>query len=133
MDTESILRETEFLLAYAEKGEIPRLRGSFELSMPLTVSHRAYLARFCRTRRVMRDAEKTARRSDPVRKAVDLPVGPDGAYFVGANGPLGEEHLPENGETLYQWRERTDRIGVSRCCRTPPRGVLVPAGVNLSS
>lgn len=66
--------------------------GSFELSRPLASEHRIYLEQFSSTRRVRRDAAKTARRPDPVREAAGLPVGPEGAYFVGADGSSGHEH-----------------------------------------
>ncbi|MBX7222294.1 MAG: hypothetical protein K1Y36_20260 [Blastocatellia bacterium] len=56
--------------------------GAFIIEPPLSEPHWAYLVRFCGTRRMTLDAEKLARVSDPVREAVELPVGPDGAYYV---------------------------------------------------
>jgi hypothetical protein len=38
-----------------------------------------------------RDASKTELRNDPVRKAVGLPVGVDGCYFVGETGFAGQD------------------------------------------
>lgn len=66
--------------------------GEFSVTPPLRPEHVAYLQKFADTRRMMRDADKTALRPDPVREAVGLPVGPDGAYFVGAEGFAGQEH-----------------------------------------
>lgn len=37
-----------------------------------------------------RNAELTAKRPDPVREAVGLPVGPEGCYFVGEGGCAGQ-------------------------------------------
>lgn len=63
--------------------------GRFDLDRPLATEHAAYLAKFSDTRRMQRDATKTAKRPDPVRAAVGLPVGDDGGYFVGAIGFAG--------------------------------------------
>ncbi len=68
-----------------------RFEGCFTLDHPLAPAHAAYLAAFADTRRVKRDAALTAERPDPVRAAVGLAVGPDGGYFVGAAGDLGQE------------------------------------------
>jgi hypothetical protein len=66
--------------------------GSFEFDRPLAPEHKAYLDRFAETRRMLRDAIKTAARPDPVRIAAGLDVGPGGAYFVGADDFHGQEH-----------------------------------------
>lgn len=73
-------------------GYTTEFSGEFKLDKPLTVAQVAYLKRFADTRRMKRDAEKTAQRDDPARKRVELDVGPDGAYFVGATGFAGQEH-----------------------------------------
>lgn len=65
--------------------------GVLRLDRPLTGAHRAYLEAFARTRRVRRDEAKTTQRPDPLRQAVGLPVGPEGGFFVGAGGELGQE------------------------------------------
>lgn len=70
-------------------------RGELNLNKPLTPEHKAYFLDFSRTRRMKRDAEKIARRKDPVREAVGLPVGTEGAYFVGARGFGGQEGMIE--------------------------------------
>lgn len=66
--------------------------GEFSVTPTLRPEHVAYLQKFAGTRRMMRDADQTALRPDPIREAVGLPVGPDGAYFVGAEGFAGQEH-----------------------------------------
>lgn len=69
--------------------------GSFQVEPPLKPEHRAYLEKFSGTRRMRRVPAITAARPDPIREAAGLPVGRDGAYFVGAGGHAGQE--PEEG------------------------------------
>lgn len=70
--------------------------GEFELDRPLTAEHEAYLRAFSRTRRMARNPEITAALPDPIREAVGLPVGPQGAYYVGNAGPnFGQDHTPD--------------------------------------
>lgn len=57
--------------------------GEFRLDRPLTQKQIDYLKLFADTRRMKRDAVKAERLPDPVRKAARLPIGPEGAYFVG--------------------------------------------------
>lgn len=66
--------------------------GEWRLNKQLTPEHKAYLKQFCHTRRVQRDAAKTAQRQDPIREAVGLPVGVEGGYFVGEGGYAGQSH-----------------------------------------
>lgn len=65
--------------------------GSFTLNQPLTEAHAAYLKAFAGTRRMHRDAVKTALIADPVRAAVNLPVGKDGGFFVGNTANVGQD------------------------------------------
>ena len=58
--------------------------GQFNLDKPLTPEHKAYLEAFNGSRRMQRNSWKTAKMPDPLREAVELPVGTDGGYFVGA-------------------------------------------------
>lgn len=58
--------------------------GEFTLDRPLTPERRRYLKAFAGTRRMKRDQAKAAKLEDPVRKAVDLPVGDEGGYVVPA-------------------------------------------------
>jgi len=65
--------------------------GRFNLDKPLTDAHAAYINAFSGTRRMKRDAAKAEKMPDPVRFAVGLPIGPEGAYFVGGLGPYGQD------------------------------------------
>lgn len=65
--------------------------GRFEFDRPPSEEHVAYLRKFAETRRMRRNAAFTAQRPDPIRKAVGLPVGVDGGYFVGGGGFAGQE------------------------------------------
>ena len=64
--------------------------GKFNLDKPLSKEHLAYLLRFSYTRRIKRNATKTEKRLDPLRIAVGLPVGDEGAYFVNEEGDCGQ-------------------------------------------
>lgn len=66
--------------------------GIFELDKPLTSEHAVFLNAFANTRRVKRNPEETAKRPDPIREAVGLPVGDEGEYFVGESGFCGQDH-----------------------------------------
>jgi hypothetical protein len=59
--------------------------GKFNLNKPLTPEHAAYLSRFSGTRRMQRNATIAAKLSDPLRKAVKLPIGTDGEFYVGSD------------------------------------------------
>lgn len=69
--------------------------GEFNLDKPLTEAHAAYLRKFSETRRMARHADATMVRADPLRKAVGLPVGDEGGYFVGENGFAGQDDGPD--------------------------------------
>jgi hypothetical protein len=94
--------------------------GRFELDRALDANHAAYLRQFAETRRMKRDEDEAATLPDPKREAVGLPVGPEGAYFVGGDGFAGQGRdssilcfntapgQPDtNGAT--DWREAWDR------------------------
>lgn len=49
---------------------------------PFTPAQIEYLRRFASIRHVTRDAAQLAKLPDPIRDAVGLPVGPDGAFTV---------------------------------------------------
>ena len=66
--------------------------GSFKLDRPLTENHLAYLNAFAFTRRIARDAAKAALLPDPIRLAAGLPIGEDGAYFVGSIDNSGQDN-----------------------------------------
>ena len=62
-------------------------KGSFVLSVPLAPEQRLYLTCFSQTRRVKRSVEHLQELADPIRTAVGLPLGSEGAYFVGQDSP----------------------------------------------
>lgn len=64
--------------------------GEFTITPTLKPEHRVYLLAFSESRRMKRDESKTAKRPDPVREAVGLPVGKEGQYYVGEEGPMGQ-------------------------------------------
>jgi hypothetical protein len=65
--------------------------GEFNLDKPLTDEHQAYLEAFAGTRRMKRMTALTDLMDDPVRKAVGLPVGVEGGYYVGgADNDMGQ-------------------------------------------
>ena len=69
--------------------------GSFKVTPDLTVKHLVYLRTFADTRRMKRNAATTATLPDPVRTAVDLPVGKEGGYFVGSGNNSGQDQTPD--------------------------------------
>jgi hypothetical protein len=64
--------------------------GSFGLNEPLSTAHLNYLTKFSQTRRMNRDEKIAENFRDTVRESVNLPVGPDGAYYVGASDDFGQ-------------------------------------------
>ena len=85
--------------------------GQFDLDKELKPEHIAYLEAFANTRRMKRDPSKAEALADPIREAVGLPIGPEGAYFVGGDGFRGQDesivnhNLPPQGQpSLWcQW------------------------------
>lgn len=71
-------------------GYTTEFEGKFEVSPPLTADQVAYLKAFSGTRRMKRNA-KAAQLDDPLRLAVNMPIGEDGAYFVGGSGFKGQK------------------------------------------
>jgi hypothetical protein len=65
--------------------------GSFTITPPLPPERVAYLQKFNETRRMKRDATRAETIKDPIREAVGLPIGPEGAYFVGGRDFRGQE------------------------------------------
>lgn len=97
--------------------------GQFDLDRPLAPEHREYLKRFAETRRMKRDADKAATRPDPLRVAVDLPIGKEGGYFVNGEGFRGQENFasdvldgnypPEDQPGLWcQWIPNEDGTAI---------------------
>ena len=69
--------------------------GRFELDRPLASEHQTYLEAFARTRRMQRDVTITAMLPDPIREAAGLPLGIDGAYYVGNTAGFGQDETPD--------------------------------------
>lgn len=61
-----------------------RFQGKVSLKPKLNKKQVAYLQAFSYTRRVTRDAQVVETLDDPIRLAVELPVGKEGGYYVGA-------------------------------------------------
>lgn len=85
--------DIELTLRYYEEnmGYTTDFTGRFDLDRPLTVAQAAYLKTWADTRRIKRDAAKTALRPDPLRLAVGLPVGVEGEFFAGEAGYAGQD------------------------------------------
>ena len=96
--------------------------GRFTLDKPLTLEQAKYLYTFACTRRVKRNANLTLQRDDPIRKAVGLPVGEEGEFFVGESGFYGQDDgsdvLDGNGPPTTQpglwcqWVPSEDGLGI---------------------
>lgn len=88
----------------------------------LRPEHGAYLRQFNKTRRMKRDAKLAATLPDPIREAVDLRVGAEGAYFVGGSGFMGQDddasvkdhNKPPRGQPglWCQWTPTADATGI---------------------
>jgi hypothetical protein len=63
-------------------GYTTEFTGYFSLDKPLIKHHKEYLTKFSDSRRMQRDSELAAALPDPLRIAVDLPIGEDGCYYV---------------------------------------------------
>ena len=70
--------------------------GYLEINPPLSEAHENYLGAFSSTRRMLRNPHKLVDKSDPVRKAVRLPLGVDGEFYVGSDGiDFGQERTED--------------------------------------
>jgi len=65
-------------------------KGQFKISPALTKERKEFLKKFNETRRMQRDPIAAEKLSDPIREAVNLPVGDGGGYFVGGTGDFGQ-------------------------------------------
>lgn len=71
-------------------GYTTTFEGHFTLNKPLHPVHLAYLKRFAATRRMKRNADLAEKMVDDVRIAAELPIGAEGAYFVGSPDAHGQ-------------------------------------------
>jgi hypothetical protein len=76
--------------------------GSVEFDRPLAPHHAAYLEAFMKTRRMARAVTHLEDEPDPLRIAVGLPLGKEGAYFAGATTLGHESVLRGNGAPAGQ-------------------------------
>lgn len=68
-----------------------KFRGRFKFDKPLTPAQINYLKKFSETRRMKRNNEKLMNMPDPIREAVNLPLGVEGEYFVDGKGFAGQD------------------------------------------
>lgn len=67
-------------------------KGEWKVTPALKPEHKAYLAAFADVRHMQRDEQVVAKLEDKVREAVGLPIGTEGAFYVGGheNSPWGD-------------------------------------------
>lgn len=65
--------------------------GSFDISPAIKPEHEEYINKFATTRRMIRNAAVAETLKDDVRKRAGLPVGNEGAFFVGGEGFMGQD------------------------------------------
>lgn len=79
---------------FPEAGEVRRAKTCeevYRLFHGLKKEHHAYLTKFSDTERMQRDPSIAETLGDAERAAVGLPIGPEGAFFVGATGYKGQD------------------------------------------
>lgn len=74
-----------------QMGYTTDFEGFFKFDRPLSIEHRNYLEKFAQTRRMKRNVKVASTLPDETRDAVNLPLGDDGAYFVGGAGYMGQD------------------------------------------
>lgn len=68
---------------------IVKIDGCLKFNKPLSERHHKYLNAFFKTKRIIRDVDVLREIPDPLREAVNLPIGEEGCYFVAsANNPM---------------------------------------------
>jgi hypothetical protein len=70
--------------------------GEFSITPALSSHHRNYLLAFSDTRRVRRDLALLIGVADPLRAAAGLPMGLEGAYFIGTRPARTDDAHPES-------------------------------------
>jgi hypothetical protein len=66
--------------------------GSIEVSPALTDEHKEFIDTFAATRRMKRNPDLAEKLSDKIRENAKLPIGEEGANFVGGKGFAGQDH-----------------------------------------
>ncbi len=77
--------------------------GHLDISPPLDPAQIAWVRAFAQSRRVCRHEERIASRPDPLREAVGLAVGADGAFYTG-------DLQGESDETVANWNYPADPV-----------------------
>jgi Bacterial RNA polymerase, alpha chain C terminal domain len=77
--------------------------GHLVISPPLDPAQTAWVRAFAQSRRVCRHEERIAAAPDPLREAVGLAVGVDGAFYTGAL-------QDESDETVADWNNPADPV-----------------------
>jgi hypothetical protein len=72
-------------------GYTTEFTGQLTIVPQLQTEQIQYLQTFNKTRRMMRDTEKLENVPDSIRNAVNLPLGMQGAYFVGYPNNYGQD------------------------------------------
>jgi len=70
--------------------------GEWTVTPTLSGAHKAYLTQFAVSRRVRRDAAKAELLPDPLRIAVGLPIGLEGAYYVGTVDKVASQNVDDS-------------------------------------
>jgi hypothetical protein len=73
-------------------GYTTNLYGAINITPALKPEHKKYLTKFSATRRMKRVATLLQHEPDEARANVHLPLGPEGAYFVGSRDPFGQDY-----------------------------------------
>mgnify|MGYP006280343865 CR=1 FL=1 len=73
-------------------GYTTNFQGSFAFNRPVEQKHVEYIKAFSETRRMKRNSVILEQFADPLRVAVDLPIGIDGEFFVNGVGFYGQGH-----------------------------------------
>lgn len=72
-------------------GYTTEFEGAFYFSKPLQDRHIDYIKKFSNTRRMARDFKKATMMPDHERHMAELPIGTEGAFFVGGLGFCGQD------------------------------------------
>lgn len=83
--------------------------GSFKISPVMDPKHIAYINEFSRTRRMGRLESEAEKLSDPLRRAVELPIGANGAFFVGS-GDNNPDRVKEKGDSNFAGQQHDNSI-----------------------
>lgn len=76
--------------------------GTFKITPALKEEHKEYLLAFSDSRRMKRDAQKCESLHDPIRLAVELPVGIEGEFVVSQTGYDDKSIIERNSPSSTQ-------------------------------